>query len=182
MHQPSCHTRVFFLSYFLCALSSSEMGSVSLTSLIIIIICTSRLSSLSLSLSLSLSAFPQPIGLLTSCCVDEHWEFLFRPQSKPVHDRKKISNWLIFNLLNAKPCSTRLCTNGPRLDNSCKALEITEILYCWMRGMITGQKKTSFCQSTAVAHTVCLQSECFTGCFMLENMLSELTYDSCLYF
>ncbi|XP_016416403.1 transcription factor Ovo-like 2 [Sinocyclocheilus rhinocerous] len=31
-----------------------------------------------------------------------------------------------------QPCSAGLCTNGPRLDNSCKALEITEILYCWM--------------------------------------------------
>lgn len=91
--------------------------------------------------------FPRTIGFLTSCCVAEHWEFFFRSLSKLVHDRKKISNWLIFNLLNAKLCSAGLCTNGPGLDNSCKALEITEILYCWMMAMITGQKKTSFCQA-----------------------------------
>lgn len=98
--------------------------------------------------------------------------------SKPVRDRKKISNCLIFNLLNAKRCSAGLRSNGPRLDNSWKALESAEMLHCWMRVWLQVNRKEASVKSHSCTDTVCLQSKCFTSLFMLKNiqvLLCEVT-------
>lgn len=90
--------------------------------------------------------------------------------SKTVHDRKKISNCLIFNPLHAKRCSAGLRSNGSRLDNSWKALESTEMLHCWMRVWLQVNRKEASVKSHSCRDTVCLLTKCITSLFMLENI------------